>query len=93
VCAALCEFISARTSRASGTVTRAQAVQLAREAGADEPLCTMLDQLLASGERAAFAPARGGDASNARAQAGTLLQAFSRLSWKRRAAEVLEEAA
>jgi hypothetical protein len=93
VCAVLCEFISARTSRASGTVTRAQAVQLAREAGADEPLCTMLDQLLASGERAAFAPARGGDASNARAQAGTLLQAFSRLSWKRRAAEVLEEAA
>jgi hypothetical protein len=93
VCAALCEFISARTSRASGTVTRAQAVQLAREAGADEPLCTILDQLLASGERAAFAPARGGDASNARAQAGTLLQAFSRLSWKRRAAEVLEEAA
>jgi hypothetical protein len=93
VCAALCEFISARTSRASGTVTRAQAVQLAREAGADEPLCTMLDQLLAAGERAAFAPARGGDASDARAQAGTLLHAFSRLSWKRRAAEVLEEAA
>jgi hypothetical protein len=93
ICGALCEFVAARTSRASGTVTRAQAVQLAREAGAEDALCTSLDQLLASGERAAFAPARGGDASNARTQAATLLQSLTRLSWKRRAAEVLEDAA
>lgn len=93
VCAALCEFIAARTTRPSGTVTRAQAVHLARQAGADDTLCTMLDGLLASGERAAFAPARGGDASNTRAQADALLQALMKLAWKRRAPDVLEDAA
>jgi hypothetical protein len=93
ICGALCEFVAARTSRAGGTVTRAQAVQLAREAGAEDALCASLDQLLAAGERAAFAPARGSDASNARTQAATLLQSLTRLSWKRRAAEVLEDTA
>lgn len=93
LCAALCEFIAARTSRASGTVTRAQAVHLARQSGADDALCTTLDQLLASGERAAFAPARGGDASSARTQSVALLQALAKLAWKRRAADVLEDAA
>ena len=93
VCAALCTFVADRTNRAAGTVTRAQAVQLAHEAGAPEATCAALDRLLASGERVAFAPARGGDASAARAEAASLLQSLARLAWKRRAAEVLEEAA
>ena len=84
-CAALCGFVADRTGRAAGTITRAQAVQLAHEAGAGEALTSQLDRLLAQGERAAFAPAKGGDADVARQEAITLLTALAGLSWKRRA--------
>lgn len=90
VCAALSNFVADRTNRATGTVTRGQAIALAREAGADEPLYARLDALLAAGERAAFAPARGGDPSASRNQALELLRELDRLPWRRRAAEALE---
>lgn len=89
-CAALCGFIEDRTGLARGTVTRSQAVQLARQAGADEGLAANLDRSLASGERAAFAPARGGDGDAARSEATALLTALARLAWKRRAPDSLQ---
>jgi hypothetical protein len=93
VAAALCTYVADRTGHAAGTVTRGQAVHLAVQAGADEQLKQALDRLLSSGERAAFAPDRGGDAANARRDAEAMLQKLDRLSWKRRKADVLEEVA
>jgi hypothetical protein len=93
VATAMCNYVADRTSHAAGTITRGQAVQLAVQAGADDQLRQTLDGLLSSGERAAFAPDRGGDATNARRDAEALLHKLDRLSWKRRKADVLEEVA
>lgn len=93
VATALGDFIADRTSHARGTVTRAQAVQLAQQARADAELVKELEALLARGERAAFAPDRGGRADDLRDQALALLPRLDRLSWKRRKADALELAA
>lgn len=90
---ALCTYVADRTSHAAGTITRGQAMQLAAQAGADDELKQALDRLLSASERAAFAPDRGGDATNVRRDAAALLQRLDRLAWKRRKVDVLEEAA
>ena len=93
LCAALLGFVADRTGHASGTVTRGQALQLAREASAADALLDRFDRLLASGERAAFAPGRGGDLGLARTEAQALLAELDALRWRRRMDEVLEVAA
>lgn len=93
VAGALCAYVADRTNHAAGTITRGQALQLAQHAGAGDELRRQLDRLLSSGERAAFAPDRGGDATDARRDAETLLQRLDRLNWKRRKVDVLEEVA
>ncbi len=93
VATAMGDFIADRTSRGRGTVTRAQALQLAQEARADSALLKELDALLARGERAAFAPDRGGRADDLRDQALALLPRLDRLNWRRRQADALELAA
>jgi hypothetical protein len=84
-------YIEARTGRAEGTVARADAVALAREAGADDETSRRLDEVLALGERAAFAPQRDGDPRQPRERATQLLAALDRLAWRRRAEFILEE--
>jgi hypothetical protein len=90
VSSALCDFIADRTSHGRGTITRTQALRLAHEAGVDASLATELDALLAQGERAAFAPDRGGRADDLRRQALAMLPRLDRLGWRRRKADVLE---
>jgi hypothetical protein len=87
---AITDYVADRTSRAAGTVTRAQALSLAREAGAEQSLCERLDALLSAGERAAFAPHRADHADVARTEALDLLRDLDALRWKRRAADLLE---
>ena len=60
------------------------------EAGADTGLATRLDRLLAAGERAAFAPERGGPVDAARDEADAMLSTLDRLAWRRRQAASLE---
>lgn len=93
VASTVCDFIADRTTHARGTVTRAQAVQLAKDANADAATLKELEALLARGERAAFAPDRGGSADDLREQALAMLPRLDRLGWKRRKADVLEVAA
>ena len=93
LCKALLDFVANRTNHAIGTVTRGQTLQMAKQAGADERLCARLDQLLTSGERAAFAPSRSGDIRAAHAEAAALLGLLEPLRWQRRAADALETAA
>jgi hypothetical protein len=90
ISAAILGFVADRTNHAPGTVTRSQAVRLATEAGADTGLATRLDRLLAAGERAAFAPERGGPVDAARDEADAMLSTLDRLAWRRRQAASLE---
>ena len=93
VASAIEDFIADRTSHARGTITRAQAIGLTQEARADAALLKEVEALLARGERAAFAPDRGGRAEDLRDQALALLPRLDRLGWKRRKADALEVAA
>ena len=90
LCHALTGFVADRTSRAEGTVTRGQAVQLARDAGAERVLCERLDAVLAAGERAGFAPSPGSFDPAQRREAEELLRDLERLRWKRKATDSLE---
>ncbi|MSR18951.1 MAG: hypothetical protein EXS00_07285 [Phycisphaerales bacterium] len=83
VTSAVCEFISAKTGRAPGTLTRADAVDLAREHGADEGLILKLNQLLASRERSRYAPSEQSTSVDATGTALACLKELDRLSWSR----------
>jgi len=92
IATALCNYVADRTRHATGTVTRSQAVQLARQAGATDAALQTLEELIGQGERAAFAPVRTALDHAARARALELLQSLDALRWTRRKTDVLEEA-
>lgn len=92
IASALCNYVADRTRHATGTVTRSQAVQLARQAGATDAALQTLDELIGQGERVAFAPVRTSLDQGARTRALELLQSLDALRWTRRRMDVLEEA-
>ena len=77
-------FVEARTARPVGTVTRSDATTFARIAGATEPCLQTLDEILALGERAAFAPRHGENAQELREKAMKLLGELDSLAWQRK---------
>jgi hypothetical protein len=91
IAAALCNYVADRTRHAAGTVTRSQALQLARQAGATETTLATLDDLIGQGERVAFAPVRTALDEGARTRALELIRSLDALRWTRRQMDVLEE--